>query len=429
MDKLAIKGGRKARTRDFPSWPVFDSEEEKAIHRVLKSGRWWRFSYGEGIDWHEPVSGQRSEVALFQEEFAKHQGAKYGIACVNGTGALDMIVRAAGIGPGDEVIVPAYTYVAGATCVLQSNAVPIFVDVDPQTYNIDPDRVDEAITERTRAIIPCHFGGQVADMDRLQEIASRHNLLIIEDAAHAHGSLWKDKGAGTLGVAGTFSFQNAKNMTAGEGGIVITDSVELAETLESLTWSGRKHGRPWYEFYQLGWNYRMLEFQGTILRTQLKRLEDQNTTRRENARYLTRLLREIGGLEPVAIDPRAERYSVHIFMIRYDPKEFRGLSRAKLMEAINAEGIPAFGGYTHPLYKNPMFLTKAFYTKGCPISCGHYDRPLDYQTFESLCPVAERACNFEAIWLEHRLFLGGRKDMEDIAAAFRKVKENVSEIL
>jgi dTDP-4-amino-4,6-dideoxygalactose transaminase len=428
MPELALMGGKKVRAKEFTAWPVFDGNEESAMLKVLRSGKWWRFSYGEGLDWHEPTAGQRSEVALFQEEFARHQGARYGVACFNGTAALDMVVRALGIGPGDEVIVPAYTYVAGSTCILQSNAVPIFVDVDPETYNIDPARVEEAITERTRAIIPCHFGGQVADMDRLQDIASRHHLHIIEDAAHAHGSTWKEKGAGTIGVAGTFSFQNAKNMTAGEGGIVITDSFELAETLESLTWSGRVHGRPWYEFHQLGWNYRMLEFQGAILRQQLPRLEGQNATRRDNARYLAGLLKKIGGLEPVVLDPRSEHYSVHIFMLRYDPKEFGGLSRPRLMEAVNAEGIPAFGGYTHPLYKNPMYLNKAFYTKGCPVTCGHYGREIDYASFAALCPVSERACAYEAIWLEHRLFLGTHDDMDDIARAFRKVKENAREL-
>ncbi len=347
MAKLAVNGGRKVRSKDFPTWPVFDDQEEKAVLKMLNSGKWWRFSYGEGIDWHEPKKGDRSEVALFQEEFAQFMGAKYGIACVNGTGALDMIIRALYIGPGDEVIVPAYTYVAGATCILQSNAVPIFVDIDPDTYNIDPERIEEAITGGTKAIIPCHFGGQVADMDRIMEIAQRHNIFVIEDAAHAHGSEWNGKGAGTFGIAGAFSFQNAKNMTAGEGGIVLTNSYEIAENIESLTWSGRKHGRPWYEFYQLGWNYRMMEFQGAILRVQLKRLEEQNSRRRENAAYLTKLLKEIGGLEPVVIDPKGAKYSVHIFMIRYNPEEFRGLPRAKLLKAVNEEGILAFSGYTH----------------------------------------------------------------------------------
>ncbi|MFC1714961.1 DegT/DnrJ/EryC1/StrS family aminotransferase [Candidatus Poribacteria bacterium] len=352
MPELAINGGSKIRTEDFHSWPIFDSREEEAILKVLRSGHWWRYSHSTGVTMDEAKVGTRSQVRLFQEEFAAHHDAKYGVACNNGTAALDMVIRALGIGPGDEVIVPAYTYIASCTCVLQSNAIPIFVDIDPETYNIDPDGVEEAITERTRAVIPCHFGGQVADMDRLSDIAQKHGLSIVEDAAHAHGSEWDGRKAGGLGTVGTFSFQNSKNMTAGEGGIVITNDSDLAEAVESLTWSGRAKGRPWYEFHKLGWNNRMTEFQGAILRHQLTRLEEQNARRRENAEYLTGLLTEINGLRPVKVEPRGRKQSVHIFMIRYNPKEFRNLAREKFLEAINAEGIPAFSGYTHALYNN-----------------------------------------------------------------------------
>ncbi|MFC1712487.1 DegT/DnrJ/EryC1/StrS family aminotransferase [Candidatus Poribacteria bacterium] len=420
MSKLAIKGGQRVRTEDFHRWPVFDSGEEEAVLKALRSGHWWRYSHSSGVTMDEAKVGTRSQVRLFQEEFALHHGAKYGVACNNGTAALDMVIRALDIGIGDEVIVPAYTYIASCTCALQSNAIPIFVDIDPETYNIDPHRVEKAITERTKAVIPCHFGGQIADMDRLSEIAEKHGLYIIEDAAHAHGSEWNGKKAGSIGVAGTFSFQNSKNMTSGEGGIVITDSEDLAETVESLTWAGRMKGRPWYEFHRLGWNNRLTEFQGAILRIQLIRLGEQNARRWENAEYLTGLLNDMDGLNPVRIDPKGQKCSFHIFMMRYDPDEFKGLSREKLLEAVNAEGIPAFSGYTHALYNNPMFINKAFYAPGCPD---------DYSEFAEKCPVTERAVSYEAIWLEQRLFLGTRSDMNDIAEAFRKVKENIDELL
>jgi dTDP-4-amino-4,6-dideoxygalactose transaminase len=257
-------------------------------------------------------------------------------------------------------------------------------------------------------------------MDRLSEIAEKHALFIIEDAAHAHGSEWNGKKAGSIGIAGTSSFQNSKNMTAGEGGIVITDSEDLAETVESLTWAGRMKGRPWYEFHRLGWNNRLTEFQGAILRIQLTRLEEQNARRGDNAKYLTTLLNEIDGLKPVRIDPRGQKCSFHICMVRYNPDEFRALSREKLLEAVNAEGVPAFSGYTHALYNNPMFASKAFYAPGSPDN---------YAEFADKCPVTERAVSYEAIWLEQRLFLGTRSDMDDIADAFRKVKENIGELL
>lgn len=234
-------------------------------------------------------------------------------------------------------------------------------------------------------------------------------MICIEDAAHAHGSKWKDRGAGAIGIGGIFSFQSAKNMNAGEGVLVTTNDNTLAERVESLTWSGRKHGRPWYEFYELGWNARLTEFQGAILRGQLQRLEEQNRKRRENAAYLTKRLKEIGGVEPVVIDPRGEVYSVHIYMIRYNPQEFGGLNRAKMLEAVNAEGIPAFSGYTHTVYRNPMFLEKKFYTRECPTSCTLYGKELNYGDFVEKCPVSERACASEAIWLAHRLFSGYQK--------------------
>lgn len=420
MSKLALKGGPAVRTEDFHPWPVFDAREEEALLRVLRSGHWWRYSYTSGVTMEESDEAGQSQVRLFQEEFARHHGSAHGIACNNGTAALDMVIRALGIGPGDEVIVPAYTYIASCTCALQSNAIPIFVDIDPDTYNIDPGRVEEAITDRTRAVIPCHFGGQVADMDRLLKIGAEHDVAIIEDAAHAHGAEWDGRKAGSIGIAGTFSFQNSKNMTAGEGGIVVMDDAELAETVESLTWSGRAKGRPWYEFHRLGWNNRLTELQGAILRPQLARLQEQNAVRRANTQALTEMLSQVDGLDPVKIDPRARTCSVHIYMIRYNPEAFGGLPRETLLEAVNAEGVPAFSGYTHALYSNPMFVNKAFHAPGCPE---------DYTAFAEVCPVTERAVAYEAIWLEQRLFLGTRRDMEDIAEAFTKVKQNVAELL
>lgn len=425
MSRLAIHGGAPVRTRGFSSWPVFDHRELEAARQVIESGRWWRYSLDEAQD----LQGERSQVALFQEEFARYQGAGCGVAVANGSVALDIAVRALDIGPGMEVIVPGYTYVTGVTCVLQSNAVPVFVDISPDTYNIDPDAVERAVSERTAAVLPCHFGGQVADMDRLQEICRRRGLRLLEDAAHAQGSRWKGRGAGAIGAAGVFSFQNAKNMTAGEGGLITTDDPALAERMQCLAWAGRRRGRPWYEFHELGWNARLTELQAAMLRVQLTRLEEQNRRRRENAAYLTGRLQQIGGLEPVRIDPRGEHWSVHIFMIRYDPQAFGGLPRARLLEAVNAEGIPAISGYTHAVYANPMFREQRFYGRGCPVSCGHYGRSLDYAAFAESCPVCERACASEALWLEHRLFLGTREDMDSIAEAFSRVKEHAAELL
>ena len=189
MAFLALNGGEKQRKKEFIKWPVFDEREVKAVTDVVNSGNWWRFAFGEGVNNEEKKEGDnRAQVVLFQEEFAKYQQADYGLTCANGTAALEISLKALGIGAGDEVIVPSYTFVSTATCVLQVNATPIFVDIDEDTYNIDPARIEEAITERTRAIIPVHFFGQPANMDAILEIAKKHNLYVIEDSSHAHGS-------------------------------------------------------------------------------------------------------------------------------------------------------------------------------------------------------------------------------------------------
>ncbi len=427
MVQLAILGGQPIRAKPFPSWPVFDHTEEQALLEVLRSGKWWQFSYGQGVELREPEPGQpRSKVAEFQEGFARMQQARYGIACANGTAALEISLKALGVGPGDEVIIPAYTFVATATAPLQINAVPIFVDVELDTLNIDPRRVEEAITPETKAIVPVHFGGLACDMDRLLAIAKRHNLLIVEDAAHGHAGTWKDRGLGTIGNAGTFSFQASKNMTSGEGGLITTNDRDVAELCESYLWAGRKVGRPWYEHYRLGWNYRITEFQAALLLQQMKRVKAQNSKRRENASFLARRLAAVPGIHPLSVPEYVTKPTYHIFAFRLNEREF-GVSREIFLKALAAEGIPCFGGYTHPLYKNPMFLNKDFYARGCPLTCEHYVKPIDYAAFEAHCPNSERACR-EMIWLEHRLLLAEESDMGDIVTAVSNIHEHRAEL-
>ncbi|MGO8734070.1 MAG: DegT/DnrJ/EryC1/StrS family aminotransferase [Terriglobia bacterium] len=423
MSRLAIFGGTPQRAKPFPSWPAFDENEEQALLEVLRSGNWWRYYQGEAAGLKAPEAGQpRSKVAEFQEAFARLQGARYGIACANGTAALEVVLKALGVGPGDEVIVPPYTFIATASAVLMVNAVPIFVDIEADTFNIAPRRVEEAITPRTKAIIPVHFAGQAADMDSLLNIARRHNLVVVEDAAHAHGATWNGKGLGSIGHAGTFSFQVSKNMTAGEGGLITTNDRDLAELCESYIWGGREIGRPWYEYHRLGWNYRMTEFQGAILSQQLRRLEAQNAKRRENARYLDERLSKLPGISPLRVREDVTKHSHHLYIFRFSEEEF-GASRSDFLAALLAEGVSCLAGYAHPLYKNPMFIRQNFYPRGCPVTCGHYDHTIDYASFEALCPNAERACR-EAVWLEHRQLLAEREDMDDIIHAIEKIHEH-----
>jgi len=423
MSSLAMFGGTPQRTRPFPAWPVFDTNEEQAMLEVLRSGEWWQNSYGEGLGLEEPEAGRRSsKVAEFQQAFARLQGAKYGIACANGTAAIEVALKALGVGPGDEVVVPPYTFIATATAVLMVNAVPIFADIDYATFNLDPVRVEEALTPRTKAIIPVHFAGHAADMDSLLKIAKRHSLFIVEDAAHGHGASWNSRGLGSIGHAGTFSFQVSKNMTAGEGGLITTNDRDLAEVCGSYIWGGRKIGRPWYEHHRLGWNYRMTEFQGAILLQQLKRVETQNAKRHENAGYLDDRLSKLPGIYPLEVRPYATGHSHHIYIFRFSEGEF-GVSRSDFLVALEAEGVPCMGGYAHPLYKNPVFLRRDFYPHGCPLTCSHYGHIIDYASFATLCPQAERACR-EAVWLEHRQLLAERDDMDDIVRAIEKIHEH-----
>lgn len=428
MGRLAIKGGEVFRKEPYPSWPYFTDEETESVVEVVKSGKWWRFAYGEGVELKEKSFGEdRSKVVLFQEEFAKYQEAAFGLACANGTAAIEVVLKALGIGPGDEVIVPSYTYVGTATAVLQVNAIPVFADVDPDTYNIDPQRVREVITDRTKAIIPVHFSGQPADMDAILDIARENDLYVIEDAAHAHGARWREKKVGALGDAGTFSFQASKNMTSGEGGAILTNNRKLASLCDSYIWAGREVGRPWYEFHRLGWNYRLTEFQGAILRIQLKRLDEQIDKRNENAAYLTKELEKIEGLKPLKVDERVSRHSYHIYMVKYDEDVF-GINKEIFMDALLAEGIAVFKGYTFPLYKNPMFLNKDFYPKGCPINCHHYGKDIDFAAYEAANPVSEKACSKEAVWFDQRMLLGDKKGMDDIIGAIKKIKDNLNEL-
>ena len=428
MSRLALFGGTPTRTKPFLPWPIFDEREEEALLEVLRSGEWWHYSFGAGTS--QPATTEdlsRSKLVKFQKAFAEMQGAKYGIACANGTGALEIALKVLGVGPGDEVIVPAYSFFATASAVLMVNAIPIFVDIDYNTFNLDAQRVEDAITPKTRAIIPVHFAGQAADMDALLRIAERHSLSILEDAAHAHGATWKDKGLGTIGELGTFSFQCSKNMTAGEGGLILTNDQSLATLCESYIWGGRKIGRPWYEHHRLGWNYRMTEFQGAILLQQLARLPEQNVKRQRNASYLTARLSKIPGISVLKTPAYATRHSHHIFIFRFHELDF-GIPRKDFLRALEKEGILCSPGYAHPLYRNSVFVNQNFYPRGCPMTCGHSDRSIDYNAFAGLCPNTEQACH-DAVWLEHRQLLGEESDMDEIVEAIGKIYECREQII
>lgn len=394
--KLALHGGKPVRdtSKTWPEWPIHDETEREALLQVLESGKW--------------LFGER--VKTFEKEYAAFQGAKHCITCNSGTAAAEIILQALGIGKGDEVLVPPYTFIATASAVLRVGATPVFVDVD-DSWCMDHRRIKAAITPRTKAIMPVHFGGLICDMDKFNAIAERHGLILIEDACHCWGGRWKGQGAGTLGRCGFFSFQASKNITAGEGGAMVTNDAALAETLRSLMNCGRgPAGSPWYHHLNVGTNARMTEFQAAILSCQTARLEKQLLTRARNATILNYGLRGIPGLTPQRNSNRNTRRAYHLYCLRFNAAEF-GCSREDFVRAANAEGWPVAAGYPMPLYKQPVFLG------------------LDVHDYASChCPVAEDLCYHSGLWFPHQLLLGTEQDMQDILAICRKLKENVKKI-
>ena len=398
--QLAINGGPKSIDKQFP-WPVFDEQEVKAVADVVASGKWGNPDCGDLVE-------------NFEKEFAGYCGSKYAITCVNGSVSLRLALIACGVKPGDEVIVPPYTFITTASSVIECNCVPVFVDIDPETYNMDPAQIEAAITERTKAIVPVHFGGLACDMEAILAIAKKHNLRVIEDAAHAHGAEYKGKKLGSIGDVGSFSFQSSKNLTSGEGGIVITDDDELYAMMRSLRNVGRIEGGQWYDHYNPGCNYRITQMQAVLLSRQLQRLEEQTRRRNENGLYLNELLKNVQGISPLVRSEDITLHCYHIYIFKYDASKFGGLPKNEFAEMLAAEGVPSFRGYPHPLYKQPLFQNKNFMCYAIPETA-------DYS--QVFLPVAEQACSTDAVWILQHAMLGDKEDMEAFARAIVKIQE------
>lgn len=401
-EELAIHGGLPAKRTPFPDWPMYDEQEIAAVTRVIESRQWWR------------IVG--SEVTAFEREFADYHGNRAALAVTSGTDAIEVALSALNIGAGHEVIVPAFSFISSASAVLTVNAVPVFVDVLPDTYCIDPAAIEAAITPRTKAIMPVHMAGHVADMDAILAIAERHNLAVLEDAAHAQGAEWKGRRAGALQAGGIFSFQAGKLMTAGEGGLVLSDDPALIERCFLFGSCGRPPTDRTYQHQVLGGNCRMPELLAAVLRMQLTRLDEQITRREQNAPRLDELLRAIPGLEPQGHDPRVTRHSHYMYMFRYNPAAFHGLDRQQFVDMLIAEGVPAFIAYP-PIYRTPVFRDRLFAPRW------RQDDPLlpDYRSVS--CPVAE-AIGEQVVWLHHRVLLGDTRDLEELAAAITKIRDH-----
>ena len=403
-EDLAVNGGPKTIDKVFP-WPIYDQGEVDAVAEIVKSGVW----ANPNCD---------GKVAEFEKQFADYCGTKYAITCVNGSVALRLALMACGVKPGDEVIIPPYTFIATASIVAEANCVPIFVDIEPDTYNMDPMAVEKAITPGTKAIIPVHFAGQACNMDALMAIAKKSDLKVIEDSAHAHGGEYKGRKLGSIGDAGCFSFQSSKNLTSGEGGIVTTNCNEIANMVDSLRNVGRVKGGQWYEHHYLGCNYRITQLQTALLSHQMKRLEEQTKRRNENGLYLNSLLEKISGIRPLTRGHGETLHTYHLYIFRYDKSYFGNLPKKEFAAMLAAEGVPSFMGYPEPLYKQPVFQQKNFMCYAIP-------EHVDYTAVH--CPVTEKACYEEAVWIMQHAMLGTREDMEKFAEAVLKIQRVIND--
>jgi 3-amino-5-hydroxybenzoate synthase len=402
MDEVALRGGPAACPPGTLSpWPLYDDRESRALQGVLESRRWWR------------VAGE--EVDAFERELAAFEQCDRALAVTTGSQALELALEALGIGFGDEVIVPAFTFAATATAVLCVGAVPVPVDVDPWTYCLDPDAAARAITGRTRAMVPVHMAGHGCEMDRLRELCDRRGIRLVSDSAHAPGARWAEQSVARLSDVAVYSFQAFKLMTAGEGGALVTRDARLRERAWLRHSCGRPHGDRRYQHLELGTNARMNEFQGALLRAQLARLPEQTAEREEASARLDRLLAGIPGLRPMGRHPKATTHCHYMYMVQVDRAEI-GLTRDELVELLAAEGVPAYRAYP-PIPDLELFASGRLWG-------GRHSSELSpdavYEAVHRHPVAVSRRIGDEVLWLHHTVLLGGARVQEAVALAFRK---------
>lgn len=405
----ALLGGQPVRKQPFPSWPRFGPPEEEAMLRTLRSGKWFR-GYGQ-------------EVASFEKAYAEITGARFCLATANGTSALLTSLHALDLQPGDEVILPPYTFVATLNVVLLYYALPIFVDTDPDTFQVDAKKVEAAITPATKVLMPVHIGGSAADLDTLLEISKKRRTPLLEDACQAHFGEWRGRKLGSLGTLGCFSFQASKNLNSGEGGAILTDREDLVEKCYTFHNNSRPRKSAGPGYVGRGANLRMTEFQGALLKAQMQKLAEQTRVRQQNAAQLTKLLDQIGGVVPARMYPGCTGNAYHLYMARYRKEEFAGLTRRTFLKAMQAEGIPCSAGYAS-LNRDP-------YIRGILSGRGYRAiypaEVLKGWEERTACPVNDKLCE-EGFWMAQTMLLGTGTDMEQIAAAVQKIRKYADEL-
>jgi len=409
MSKLAILGGEPARRKPFAPWPQYEASDIERITQTVKSRHWG------GYPLPTPLAGR------FCDDFAALQGAKYALPVANGTVAISVALQAAGIGFGDEVIVPAYTWDGTATAALAMGAVPVFADVDPDTYCLDVESVRQAITPRTKAIVPVHLAMRFANMDALLKLAAERHLIVIEDCAHAHGGAYKGRGAGSMGDLGCFSFQESKTMTSGEGGMVITNELKYYEALQTVVNCGRASLTDQFGQRMIGLNYRLTDLQIALLSGQLERLPALRAKRAEHAAMLSELLAGIPAVRPLPAQPAITQPTHYCYVFQYRPEPGQPAPHRDLfVAALEKEGIPCDGRFYEAVYKSDLFYAT-------PANCAQLalrrEAPVDYA--QCHCAISERAAYDEAAWLFQFCLIGDDEDIRDIAHAIEKVASNL----
>jgi L-glutamine:2-deoxy-scyllo-inosose/3-amino-2,3-dideoxy-scyllo-inosose aminotransferase len=386
---------------------VVGEQEVQWMEQVVRSGNW---------SWLGP------HEQAFCDEYARFIDTRYCIAMANGTVTLQCALQAVGVEPGHEVIVPGLTWVATAQAALDVGADVVLVDIDRESLCLDPQAVEAAITPRTQAIIPVHLYGCMCDMDAIMAIAQRHGLRVVEDVAHQQGSRWRDQGAGAIGDAGSYSFQQSKVLTCGEGGAVTCNSQQVYETafcLKQVGWmpNGRDPGQ------RYGHNYRITEMQCVLLRAGLERLPEQTARREASAAYLSTSLGAMGGpLRAARRDPRVTRQAYYAMTLHFDPQAAAGVTRGQYVAALRAEGAP-FGDTYAPVYRNPLLN---LYDRTSPIPFRAPNRVQDYARLQ--LPETERAVTETAVLLSHTHLLGNREYLDQVLAAVAKVNSHLDRV-
>jgi perosamine synthetase len=400
----AILGGKPVRTTTFPDWPVITQTDETSWLSVLRSKKWFR--------------GSGSAVDQFEKRFASYMGSPHCLAVANGTSALMTALHGLDVQPGDEVIVPPYTFIATVNAVLSKYALPVFVDTDPETFQMDASKIGAAITAQTRAIIPVHIAGAPPDLDITLAAARARNIKVLEDAAQAHLGEWRGRKLGSIADAGTFSFQASKNLNSGEGGAILSPDASFMERCFAFhnNCNPRRGAPPDLSVSQAA-NLRLTEFQAALLTTQMERLESQARRRDACAALLTKLLDAIPGIVPARLTSGCTRSAWHLYMFRYDASQFAGLSRDRFLNALKAEGVPASSGYGR--LNHAPFLTNVFASRGFQRI---YSPARLKQWRESNHTPANDKLTAEAVWFTQTMLLAGDDDMRQIANAIEKIR-------